>query len=156
MVHRLAAGLLLLTVVCIGSRLCADEPKSDPDFAVQGEYVGELTEGDLTQKIGVQIVALGRGKFRTVGYLKGLPGDGTEQSPKLKWTGEAAGGVTSFRGDRFQAQVDSGSLVIKSGDKVVGKLARVIRRSPTLGPSHRKARSCCSMDRVSNSSKMAG
>ncbi|HVW36011.1 MAG TPA: DUF1080 domain-containing protein, partial [Pirellulales bacterium] len=53
--------------------------KADPDFALQGEYVGE--------GIGVQVVALGDGEFSVVSYPGGLPGAGW--TGKEKQTGEA-------------------------------------------------------------------
>ena len=53
--------------------------QADPDFALQGEYVGE--------GIGVQVVALGEGEFSVVSYPGGLPGAGW--TGKDKQTGEA-------------------------------------------------------------------
>jgi len=42
------------------------------DWQLQGEYLGEF-DG---QKLGLQLIADGGGKFRSVVYLGGLPGDG--------------------------------------------------------------------------------
>ena len=61
-------------------RIAIDEPQKaaeDPDFAVQGEYVGELTTPDgRVHKAGAQVVAQGGGQFATKIYYGGLPGDG--------------------------------------------------------------------------------
>src|SRR6476659_8678273 len=48
------------------------EADGGPDFAIQGEYLGEA--GDL--KLGIQVIALGKEGFRAVVYRDGLPGDG--------------------------------------------------------------------------------
>jgi hypothetical protein len=135
MLRVLSGFAWLLVLVCSFARAeeVREKTPADPDFAVQGEYLGELSDEGSTQKVGVQVIALGRGKFRTVGYLKGLPGDGTEKSKRLEWTGETSGGVTAFKGSELQAQINGGALVVTSADKVLGKLARVARRSSTLG-----------------------
>ena len=49
-----------------------DPKKTDADFAFQGEYSGR--QGDV--KLGVQVIALGEGKFQAVCYVDGLPGEG--------------------------------------------------------------------------------
>lgn len=48
--------------------------QNDPDFLRQGEYIGD--------KVGVQVIALGNGKFRAVTYTGGLPGHGWNQGEK--------------------------------------------------------------------------
>ena len=54
--------------------ITAEAAAADPDFAVQGEYVAD--------KLGVQVVALGKGKFRVVIHRGGLPGDGWDGSER--------------------------------------------------------------------------
>ena len=55
-----ATGLIL----CGLTSLHAAEPNEitpdDPDFLVQGEYVGEITKTDGKKKLGVQVIALGK------------------------------------------------------------------------------------------------
>ena len=78
-----AVGLLL----CGLSSLRAAEPKEftpdDPDFLVQGEYVGEITKTDGKKKLGVQVIALGKGRFHAVCRNGGLPGDGWDKKERL-------------------------------------------------------------------------
>jgi hypothetical protein len=56
----------------------ADPKKVDTDYAFQGEYAGELE----TEPWGVQIIALGQGKFDTVGFSGACPAPaGTATAP---------------------------------------------------------------------------
>src|SRR5204863_7531464 len=58
-----------------------DAAQADEDFGVQGEYVGELTPpGQPWMQVGLQVVALGGGKFDGVLYRGGLPGAGWDGS----------------------------------------------------------------------------
>ena len=64
---------------------------------VQGEYVGEVITQRAMPPIGVQVVALGKGKFKAVGYPGGLPGDGWDRSPRRSSNGELKDGVTDVQ-----------------------------------------------------------
>ncbi|MFN9341715.1 MAG: hypothetical protein ACK6DB_03860, partial [Planctomycetota bacterium] len=75
-----AASLVALAFMAFNPTAGAQE-KPDEDFAFQGEYAGQLGSGTDKQKFGLQIIAIGKGQFRAVGYNGGLPGEG--------WDGEA-------------------------------------------------------------------
>lgn len=133
----LASGSLLLLVV--GLACAADDknpaytdPKqAGPDFAVQGEYRGQLG-GD---EWGAQVIALGDGKFDVAGYAGGLPGDGWQRGDKTnKGTGELKGETAEFKGDDWTGKLKDGvfSITNKDGEHV-GDLKKVERKSPTLG-----------------------
>jgi 3-keto-disaccharide hydrolase len=131
--RRLASGLLLLLVV--GLACAADPAYTDPkeagsDFAVQGEYRGQLGG----EEWGAQVIALGDGKFDVVGFAGGLPGDGWKRGDKTnKGTGELKGDVAELKGENWTGTIKDGVFsVIHDGEKV-GDMNKVQRKSPTLG-----------------------
>ncbi len=104
----LAASALLFSIGPIqaadGVYETPEQAAADPDFALQGEYLGDGT--------AVQIVALGSGQFNSVTYRGGLPGAGWDGSERLDEELDAAG-------------------VRRLIDDL--KLKKTERRSPTLG-----------------------
>lgn len=112
-----------------------DPAAAGADFKVQGEYFGELETRDGKIKHGVQIIALGEGKFRAVAYRGGLPGDGWEKGQDtVSAEGSLQDGVAVFKGEHARGEVKDGVLAVtsNSGDKL-GELKKVERKSPTLG-----------------------
>lgn len=107
--------------------------KEDPDFALQGEYVGSVKHEDKEVKIGIQVIALGKGKFRAVGYHGGLPGDGWNKEEKQTAEGQLTDGAVTFSHDNINAKLAGGKITITAGDEVLGTLEKVERESPTLG-----------------------
>ncbi len=115
-----------------------DTAAADPDFAVQGEYVGTAPyKGkDLKKdlKYGVQIVALGGGKFHGIGYNGGLPGDGWDKKTKLEADGEIKDGVIVFkRKDSTSTYKDGAVTIVDRDGKTLCIFHKVQRTSPTLG-----------------------
>lgn len=114
--------------------ITVEDAKKDPDFAIQGEYEGELGDQDGKQKWGLQIIALGDGKFHAVAYCGGLPGDGWDKEQKVEVDGSASGGAATFKGEKGTAVVADGIAKITHPDgKSLGELKKVERKSPTLG-----------------------
>ena len=113
MLHR-TLFLIVLLALATPALQGADDPQkgystpeaaaADPDFALQGEYVGP--------EVGVQVVALGQGKFQVVTYRGGLPGAG--------WNGALK---QSSEEDREELKKTIADLQLKKTE----------RKSPTLG-----------------------
>lgn len=112
-----------------------DAKAAGPDYAVQGEYSGEVEGQEGKVKLGAQVIALGDGKFRIVAYHGGLPGDGWKRGDeKHPRDGETKNGVTTFQGEKHRAEIKDGVLTISTNEgQRIGELKKVERRSPTLG-----------------------
>ncbi|HVA48611.1 MAG TPA: DUF1080 domain-containing protein [Pirellulales bacterium] len=113
-----------------------DAASAGPDFVTQGEYVGQVTAADGEQrKLGIQVIALGDGKFRAVAYPGGLPGEGWQKGDnKHSIEGKTDGSVTVFKGEKHEGRIEQGVLkVLDASGKEHGKLNKVERKSPTLG-----------------------
>lgn len=114
--------------------------EADADFAFQGEYVGKLG-GKEPQDWGVQLIALGDGKFRLVGYPGGLPGagfspEGDRKTVELEAARQDGRVVfeTTKEDLRIEGVIENGVLSIRAGsDRDLGSLKKVQRKSPTLG-----------------------
>jgi hypothetical protein len=111
-----------------------DPAKAGPDFAIQGEYKGELKLDDVTP-LGSQVIALGDGKFRGEFFFGGLPGDGWSRGDmQLGVDSTTENGVVTFMGDNGSAKIIEGKMtVFDPGGNLIGTLPKVERKSPTLG-----------------------
>lgn len=131
-------------------------PKVDPDLAVQGEYAGTV---GAKGKIGVQVIALGRGAFQAVFLPGGLPGAGWDGKGRILCEGKLAGGkvvLTPVAGKRkymagppaefcatkefppagqkdYTATIAGGRLTGKTDIGAAIEARKVQRKSPTLG-----------------------
>jgi len=109
--------------------------KADPDFFVQGEYVGKLDSKEGPVKTGTQVIALGGGKFMSVTYAGGLPGGGWDKSEVVRVAGERKGDVVRFETKEAVGVIEDAylSVTLKEGNKKLGTLEKIERQSPTLG-----------------------
>jgi hypothetical protein len=135
--------LLFASIAQAKGPIYTDPAKTDADFAFQGEYRGEIDAGGTKIKIGVQVIALGEGKFRSISFLGGLPGDGTNSqivtppsgdNEKRTMSGELKDGVVIFDNDHAHGEIKGGKMHVtaKQGN-ASGILEKVTRKSPTLG-----------------------
>jgi hypothetical protein len=127
----LLVGLIVCTSACAADPAFTNPQEAGPDFAVQGEYVGEAG----SDKWGAQVFALGDGKFSLVGYKGGLPGEGWRRGDETrKAEGERKDDVTTLQGDTFSVSIKGGVMTVKDDrGETVGELKKVERKSPTLG-----------------------
>ena len=118
-------------------KIVADDPAkvTDPDFVAQGEYVGEIPSNDGLQKFGVQVIALGDGKFRAVGYQGGLPGAGWDGSEKKIAEGERKEGVPTFMTEHARVTIKAGAMDVFSlnDGNQIASFKKTVRESPTMG-----------------------
>jgi len=113
-----------------------EEAKNDPDFAIQGEYLGEGTLPDGPNgTIGAQVVALGEGKFAVELFAGGLPGAGWKRGEKqVSLSAKRDNAAAAIEGPDLSGQIDGKSLTLcGAACKVLAKLGRTERKSPTLG-----------------------
>jgi len=114
--------------------------RKDPDFLVQGEYLGRgQLPGGGDEKVGAQVIARGSGEFEVVIYQGGLPGQGWKRGDnRLQMTGKSAGGAVKLAGAKADSKL-SGTLaddkltITDAEGKTKVVLSRIERASPSLG-----------------------
>ncbi len=111
------------------SRTILDPEKATPDFAIQGEYAGDLGG----EQFGMHVIAQGDDKFKAVVYPGGLPGDGYYGSDRVMAEGATVEGVTKISSDSGYAVIKDGVAEVFVDENLVGELKRVERKSKTLG-----------------------
>jgi hypothetical protein len=110
--------------------------KADPDFAVQGEYLGEGVLPDGTEgKVGAQVIARGGGEFEVCLLAGGLPGEGWKKGdPQFRTQGRREGEQVVIQGKGLSGTIAGGRLSVNDAGRKKGvQLKRVERKSPTLG-----------------------
>ena len=111
----------------------AKAAEEDNDFLAQGEY-GFANNASVW---GLQVVALGGGKFDAYLLEGGLPGLGwTKQKNRMRFTGSRAANGTielSLSEKAMRVEVSNGKAIVSQEGKFVAELPRVERSSPTLG-----------------------
>lgn len=138
---------LSLFLVLAAAAMGADRPeqditKVDADFAVQGEYAGDVTGADgAKKKLGAHIIALGKGTFHSVFYPGGLPGDGWDGKTRVeKSPAKEANVPADSKTEGDKTVVEGGYKATITGETMTGEtdkgekfeLKKVMRKSPTL------------------------
>lgn len=144
MIHRILA---ILSLFIFTLALNAKEPKgsvfTDPaeagkDYSFQGEYLGNLPD-NTEMKLGVQVIALGKGKFDLIAYVGGLPGEGWERGGMTHLaSGEREGDKVTFTSkdaeNKGYAILEEGSITVFDGEGTqLIQISKVMRESKTMG-----------------------
>ena len=103
--------------------------QEDPDFAIQGEYEG----GSGADKLGVQVIAQGGGKFALKIFTGGLPGAGWNGMAESTASAKREEKSTAIIGNKNSGSIADGKMTLQEGAKPAATLARIERKSPTLG-----------------------
>lgn len=101
----------------------------DPDFKLQGEYAGNVAD---QVDVGVQVIALGGGKFQAISFLGGLPGDGWDGNHTEPIDGVKKDGAIVFESDEGAGVLKDGKMTIMHNCDEVGVLEKKNRKSTTL------------------------
>lgn len=140
------AGLTLTAPAAERHAAYTDPALAGPDFQVQGEYAGTLSNGTA---LAAQVIAVGNGQFEGVLYAGGLPGAGWDEKTLFHFKGETRAETTHFkgihgerlmfenslfhgtlRGDVFRGEA---GMFRNAADNTAFEMRKVDRRSPTLG-----------------------
>jgi hypothetical protein len=149
MTTRLLAGsaLALATALCLTDRaapqekkdekkpanfVATDPDKAGPDYAVQGEYLGQI-QGKL--KLGAEVVARGTGTFMVNFLPGGLRGDGGDYAKHIDATAKTEGETTTVtsKDGKWTATITGSAMTGKTAEGDAFALKRVVRTSKTLG-----------------------
>jgi hypothetical protein len=104
------------------------------DFGIQGDYVGPLFVGADQKKHGVQIVAVGDGKFKAKLYVGGLPNEGWDGKKPEEFDGVLDGDFGTFKFSMGTGTVKNAAMTVENADVVIlGTLVREERKSRTEG-----------------------
>jgi 3-keto-disaccharide hydrolase len=141
MIRCCIALLLAAATVCLSTAQDKKDPpkqaaptvftnagEAGPDFKIQGEYEGKLGN----DKYGVQIVALGDGKFDIWFLTGGLPGAGWDAKARVKADAKSENDKVILTG-KWTGTIGDGKLAGKSPESVEFSLGKVERKSPTMG-----------------------
>jgi len=135
-------------------RVAATLADVDEDFAFQGEYYGDVRAVDGRRVVfGLQVVALGDGRFSALGYQGGLPGNGWDRENFITWNGSRQADVLTFRGERGTVIISQGrGRVIDSAGVAVDVCGKCTASAPRSARRLHRAPSCSSTARVLPSS----
>ncbi len=107
------------------SQSFTDPAQAGPDYPFQGEYIAEGS--------AAQVIALGDGKFKVVGFAKGLPGQDPEVEKKVEVNGQREGDRVVFDDNGWKGVLTGTTLTGTNDEGQTFVLKKTERKSPTLG-----------------------
>jgi len=135
-IRTFIAVLPCLLLLCAAQKppSVLDPAQADADFVRQGEYVADIDTAAGKMKLGVQVIALGDGKFHAVFYPGGLPGDGWDKARGREEADGMPDDPLAFKARSWGGRIgDNAMTITDAAGKELGKAAKVFRQGPTLG-----------------------
>ena len=131
-------------------RLCRHPipDKAGPDYAIQGEYVGETAD---KEKLGAEVVARGDGNFMVNFLPGGLRGEGGDYSKHVDATAKKDGETTTVtsKDGKWTATVNGSMMSGKTAEGTAFTLKHVGPGEQDDGARNRRGRPrCCSTART--------
>jgi hypothetical protein len=111
-------------LIPLAPAFAAGMPPTDADYMLQGEYAAAGH--------GLNIVALGGGKFMAVHFKGGLPGAGADKSSRRTAEAQSADGKVEFSWPDAKISLAATGAELTSGGSTT-RLEKLMRQSPTLG-----------------------
>jgi len=116
----------------------SDPDGKDQDFDLTGEFEGSIQPSRFgSQTFGMQVIAMGGGRFQGRMLVGGLPGAGWNGFAQIRLTGEREGRKLTLLGGSYAVSLmgiaKTATVRFKEGGLSIGQLNRVRRTSPTLG-----------------------
>lgn len=112
-------------------------PKKDPNYSLMGEFAGQIRmpgSKKNKQQLALQIRPVAGNQFHAIAYYGGLPGQPNHQSDEMRLIGLRSKNTVVLSGGPWAIFVaPKGCTIVASSGKVLGRLKRVNRVSPTLG-----------------------
>ncbi|PAY20341.1 hypothetical protein CKO51_06760 [Rhodopirellula sp. SM50] len=112
-------------------------PKEEPNYPLMGEFVGQIGakgEKKKKQSVALQIRPVAGDQFHAIAFYGGLPGEPNHQSEEMRLIGLRGNDSLVLSGGPWAIFVDpKGCNLVSSSGKLLGRLKRIHRVSPTLG-----------------------
>jgi hypothetical protein len=132
LVRTCAASCMAVAAVNAGEassdkQMAIEVSKAGPDYAVQGDYLGESGGKPLA----AQVIALGGGSFRAVFEPGGFPGEGWDGATRVEVEGKTAGEKTPFGESGYHGTISGDAFSGTTAAGTAFTLKKVLRVSPT-------------------------